>query len=281
MRDPLAFLDRNAGLIILAVLAVVLASWLASCADSGAAPRGSAQDQAAGATARADALTTSAVQAAVEAATKRAHADALTAEAAAHPTEARIAAAADARVAAAAAAAVAKALADQAAAATAAAQTAAELARTERDAEQAAQDYRSWQRLCRLIGLTGVGAGILVGGILSLLVTPRSGILVGLLIASTGVGCHLYGESQAWLPWAVGIAIVLGLLAWALAHWRVGRVGVALSRALDMAEASPREGLATEQDDAKTALAKAIKAAGLKGRFDRLRGTKRDWKAVR
>jgi hypothetical protein len=276
----IAFLDRNAGRIILAVLALCLLAWLVSCADSTAPRDGSAQAQAAGAAARADTLTGSADRAAVDAATKQARADELARQAVERPTVERIAAAADARVEAAAAAAVAKALATQAGAATAAAEHAATLARQERDAETAAQDVRSWQRLCRLVGLIGVGAGVLIGGALGWLVRPRTGVLAGLLIAGTGAICHAYGESQAWLPWSVLAAVVLGLATWALAHWHIGRVGHALSRALDMAEADPREGLASEQDDAKAALAQAIKAAGLKPVYDRLRGPDRAWKSV-
>lgn len=273
----IAMLDRITGWVTLAVLALALLLWLVSCADS-AVPRGSAQDQAAGAAARADTLISSADQAAVDAATKQAHADALTAEAKAAPTEERIAAAANARVEAAAAAAVAKALATQADRATTAAERAARLARVERDEDQAAQDVRSWQRLCRLVGLIGVGTGVLLGGAIGWLVRPRTGILAGLLIAGTGAVCHAYGEAHAWLPWAVLATIILGLVAWALAHWHVGRVGRALSKALDLAEADPHDGLADEQDAAKAALGKALKASGLETLFDRLRGENRDWK---
>lgn len=279
MGDLFSFLDRHAGRILLAVLGLLLLTWLVSCTDS-TAPRGSAQDQAAGAAARADILTISADQAAVDAATKQARADELARQATEHPTAESIATAADARVDAVAAAAVAKALATQAATATAAAERAAKLARDERDEDQAAQDVRSWQRLCRLVGLIGVGVGALVGGAIGWLVRPRTGILAGLLIAGTGAICHSYGQAHAWLPWAVLATIVLGLVAWALAHWQVGRLGRALSKALDLVEADPRDGLAEEQDAAKEALGKAIKAAGLEDVFDRMRGENRDWKAT-
>jgi hypothetical protein len=273
----IAFLDRNAGRILLAVLGLALLLWLVSCADS-TAPRGSAQDQAAGAAARADTLTGSADRAAVDAATKQARAVELARQAEEQPTAARIAAAADARVEAAAAVAVAKALATQAATATAAAERAATLARIERDAELAAADARWMAGVCRLVGLVGVGAGVLVGGFLGWLVRPRTGILAGILIVGTGLACAAYGAALAWLPWAVGATVLLGVVAWALAHWQVGRVGRALSKALDLVEADPRDGLADEQDAAKEALAKAIKAAGLDDVYDRLRGENRDWK---
>lgn len=273
----IAFLDRNAGRIILALLGLALLLLLAACGDA-PPPRGSMQDQAVGAAARADTLTSSADQAAVEAAAKQAHADALTAEAEAAPTDERIAAAANARVEAAAAAAVAKALATQADRATAAAERAAKLARIERDAELAAADARWMAGICRLVGLVGVGAGVLVGGFLGWLVRPRTGILAGILIVGTGLACAAYGAALPWLPWAVGATVLLGVTAWALAHWQVGRVGRALSKALDLVESDPRDGLADEQDAAKEALGKAIKAAGLEDVYDRLRGENRDWK---
>jgi hypothetical protein len=277
----IAFLDRNAGRIILAVLGLCLLAWLVSCADSTTPRDGSAQAQAAGAAARADALTSSADRAAVDAATKQARADELARQATAQPTAERIAAAADARVEAAAAAAVAKALAAQAATATAAAERAATGARLEREAELAAADQRWWVNVCRLVGLVGVGAGVLIGGFLGWLVHPRTGILAGILIVGTGLACAAYGASLPWLPYAVAAVVLLGVTAWALAHWQVGRVGRALSKALDMAEADPRDGLAAEQDAAKEALSKAIKAAGLEDVFERLRGENRDWRAAR
>lgn len=278
----LAWLDRNAGRIlgialVLAALAALLA--LAGCGDV-PPPRGSAQGQAAEATARADSTVRAADAAEIDAAGLDAKAKHLEQQAVQDPTPARIQAAADARVEAASALAVAAALRRQADAAAVAAATAAERARLERESDARAAEDRAWVKLTRLVGLVGVGVGALVGGAIALLVNPRLGILTGLLVAGTGALCSAYGEAYRWLPLALGGGLVLSLVAWALAHYRVGRVGVALSRALDAAEAEPHPDLADEQDQAKAALAKAITAAGLKGRFERLRGGtpgKRTW----
>lgn len=270
----LAWLDHHAGRIlatglILAALAGALA--LAGCGEVPPA-RGSAQDQAAGATARADSTVRAADAAEVDAARLEATAKQLEQRAVQDPTPDRIRAAADARVEAASAQAVATAMRRQADAATIAATDAAKSAQLEREADARAAEDRAWVWITRMVGLVGVGVGALVGGAIALLVNPRLGILAGLLVAGTGALCSAYGAVDRWLPLALLGALVLALVAWALGHWRIGRVGVALSRALDASEADPHPDLADEQDQAKAALAKEIKAAGLQQRFERLRG---------
>ena len=275
----LSWLDRHAGRILAATLLLLGLIALLALAGCGEVPppRGSAQDQAAGATARADTTTRAADAAEIDAATKAATAHELERQAVQDPTPVRIRAAADARVDAAAAQAVATALRRQSAEATSAAQAAAVTARQERDAEARAASDLAWVSLTRWVGLIGVGAGVLLGGLLGWLVTPRLGILTGLLVTGTGLACTAYGASLRWLPLALLVVVVLALVAWALSHWRVGRVGIALSRALDAAESDPHPTLADEIDTAKAELGKAVKAAGLTQRFDKLRGEARTW----
>lgn len=275
----LSWLDRHAGRILavtLLLLGLIALLALVSCGEV-PPPRGSAQDQAAGATARADSTTRAADAAEIDAATKGATAHELERQAVQDPTPERIRAAADARVEAAAAQAVAQALRRQSAEATTAATGAAVAARQEREADARAASDLAWVELTRWVGLIGVGAGVLLGGLLGWLVTPRLGILTGLLVTGTGLACTAYGASIRWLPLALLAAIALALVAWALAHWRIGRVGVALSRALDAAESDPHPTLAAEIDTAKAELGKAVQAAGLESRFEKLRGEARTW----
>ena len=239
--------------------------------------RGSAQENAAGASARAESTAKLADSAEIDAAAKDAAAKELERKAAKDPTPDRIRAADDARVEAASSRAVAEALRRQSSDADNAAKIAAVAARSEREAEARAASDLAWVSITRLVGMVGVGAGVMIGGILAWLVTPRIGALAGLLVASTGIACTAYGASLRWMPLAVLASVVVALVAWAMAHWHAGRVGVALSHALDATESDPHPTMADEINDAKKNLGKAVAASGLAKRFEKLRGSSRTW----
>lgn len=239
-------------------------------------PRGSSQDQAAAAGARADATVHAADAAEVDAAQLQARADELERQAKAQPTEERIKSAADARVAAAAGAATATALRRVADAAAAAARSAAVLAQQERDTEHAAQDYRSWLRLCRVVGLSAVVAGALLGALIGYLTRdPRAAGFAGGALVVTGCLAVAFGPATAWLPWAVPIAGALSLTVWAIAHHHGNRVKVALSRTVDALEGQAVGSV----EAAKKGLHDAIEDAGASMR-KRLRSARAAWKVA-
>lgn len=244
---------------------------LTSCGDN-PPPRGSAQDQAAGAAGRADSTTAAADAAGVAAASAQARADQLERLAVATPTEERIRLAAAARVDADVAVAVARELKRQAEEATAAAERAAGLARQEREAEQRAADDRRWRNLCRWLGLVGVVAGAALGGLLTWFASARVGVPVGATIAGLGLLVAAYGQTVAWLPVALLAAVLAGLAAWGLYHLRALRLNLALSRTVDALEGTA----ATSVMAAKEALGEAVARSGLASQIARKRA---QWKA--
>lgn len=263
---------RRAAAIAPLVLCALL---LAGCGDS-PAPRGSAQDLAIGAAARADSNARAADAAAVDAAKKKAAASALAAAAKAQPTQARIDAAVEAQVDAVAAQAVYDALEHQANEAEAAASKLTEAARIERNADLAAADTRRWLFLCRCIGLAGVGLGALLGGLMVWLVGPKLGVPVGGLIAGTGLLVVAFGSTITWLPIVLAVAVVVGVAAWAIAHRRSLAVGTALSQTLDAVEGRAKVTVA----DAKADLADAVAKSGIAQRIERLRDSWRQPEAA-
>ena len=198
-------------------LLVLAALLIASCAQS-PPPRGSAQDQAASATGRAEASTSAADTAAVDAAAKSAQADALAAQAVKTPTPQLIEAAANARANAMVALAVSSALRRVADSSTAAAVKAAEDARKEREAEAAATDLRRWVSVTRWVGGAAVFLGALVGGALGYLVGPAVGLRAGIILAGSGVAVAAFGSTVRWLPVIVLAAVVLVVAEWFYHH---------------------------------------------------------------
>ncbi len=275
-------------MIRVVIFACLLSIALISCGDQPAARPGTAQATAAGAQARVDAAARAADVAGTDAARLAGEAAAATARAAATGLEDDITAAVEARVRAAQAQAVHVALLQQESTARTAASAAIKAAAAERDAEQAAQDYRSWVRLCRIVGLTAIGGGILIGGLVGwLLERPRTGVGISLLLGAAGSACIAIGPATAWLPWMVGGAAVLALAWWAIGH-RLDRLRAAAelakrelmqgaviagSRAIDAIERDAPHRVSA----AKAALGDAIAVAGLGTTIERLRGPSRDW----
>lgn len=253
---------RRARILFLILCLVVLAS----CGKE-PPPRGSAQDQSARSTARADATAIAADEAGVAAARARARADHLQREAVATPTEQRIRLAVDARLEAEVAEGVAKELKAQAEKATDEAERAAQLAREEREAEQRAADDRRWRILCRWLGLGGLVAGVLLGGVLAYFAGPRVGVPMGALITGTGLLVVAYGATVSWLPLVLAGVVLAGLVAWAIASQRTLRLGMELSRTVDVIEGKAKGTV----KDAKQDLGKALDRSGLRPRFQRLR----------
>jgi hypothetical protein len=247
-------------------LLLALALLLIGCGET-PVPRGSAQDLAVGAAARADSNALAADQAAVEAARAGAAADALEAAAKALPTDERIRAAVAARVEAASSKAVADALQRQADKAADDAQDLTEAARRERNADLQAAEDRRWVFLCRCVGLAGVGAGALLGGLLTWLSGPKLGLPLGSLIVGTGLLVTAYGATITWLPIALAAVVVVAVIVWAIAHSRSLRVGAELSKTVDALEGNASVTVA----EAKESLAKAVGSSGLGKRFTRLR----------
>lgn len=230
-------------------------------------PRGFAQDQAAGATARSEFNAKAADDAALEAARAEGEAAELQHQAETMPTAERIRLAADARVRAASAKAVADASDRLAKAAAEEARKSTEAARQEREADAIAADLRRWVNLCRWFGLAGVAAGALLGGLLCWFVGPKVGVPAGALIAGTGLLVVAFGATVTWLPLALAGTVVVGLLVWAVAHQRTLALGDALSQTVDALEGKAT----TTLDDAKKALGKAVGRSGLKARLTRAR----------
>lgn len=250
---------------------IVAVLFLVGCGDH-PAPRGSAQDLAAGAAARAQSNARAADAAGVEAARLRANADALSAAAKAQPTEERIAAAVAAQVEAASAEAVRDALRKQATEANDQAIAAAKRGSDERAADQAAADTRQWVFICRCIGLGAVAAGALLGGILVWFSGPTLGVPVGGLITGTGLLVVGFGQTVTWLPLVAGAAVAAGVVLWVIVHGRTLAVTASLSQTVDALEGKAKTSVA----DAKSALAAAVAKSGMAKRIERLRGT---WRA--
>jgi hypothetical protein len=265
-----------------------LAFWLlfgiavASCARSTPTPApGTAQASAAGAQARVEAAAIASDAAGGDAARLAGEAAAATARATATGRQEDIAAAVDARVRAAAAQAVHTALLQQETSARTAATAAAKLAADERTAEQAAQDYRSWVRLCRWVGGAAIVGGFLIAAVLAWATkNPRAGLWPGGILSSAGALVVALGPATAWLPWLVAVAVTIAVIWWAAGHRleriakeRAAAAALAGSRAVDAIE---RE-IGPKAKDAKRALGTAINAAGLADLVEQRRGTARDW----
>lgn len=224
MIQALAWCDRHLraallGILALLALAILVVSTLAGCAQP-APIRGSAQDQAASATARAASLAASADAAEVAAATKHAAAQELETAAHRQPTPERLERAAEATSAARIADAVAAALRAAHARANAEAQSAAVLASSERQAEDAAKDLRRWQRITRAAGTLGVAGGCLLGAVLGWLISVRVGVYAGAVLVCTGLLVAAYGSTNAWSPGAVLVALAAVMGTWAWHHRR-------------------------------------------------------------
>ena len=276
-----AWIDQHAGTIAIIVAAIILALFLVACGEPLPPRDGSAQAASAGAQARATAAATRADQAGVEAARLAGEAAAAEEKAKATRTQADIDAAVAARVAAVAAQAVHAALTDQEHAATALAEEATKKAEQERQAEQAAQDYRSWVRLCRLVGSAGIVGGFLLAAVIAWATKDlTAGRWPGLILAGAGALTITLGPATAWMPWLVGAATAVSVIWWAIGH-RLERkarelaaaAAIAGSRAVDAVE---RE-VTAKARDAKTELAARLKGAGLLDLVEERRGPDRDW----
>jgi membrane protein implicated in regulation of membrane protease activity len=247
----------------------LLAALLLVAAGCGEDPpkRGSAQDQAANASGRAAANAEAADSAHVAAASARAAADQLEKEALAHPSAEAIHKAADARVDAAAKEAVDRALQDTSRKATEEAERAAKLAATERAKDDEAADFRRWVYQCRLFGLAGVAAGVLLGGLLAWLVSPKLGAPLGAIIVTVGLMVIAFGQTVTWLPLVLALAIIAGLVVWALAHSRTLAVTTQLSKTVDTLEGNTAEAVG----DVKDKLGAAVKRSWVGARLARAR----------
>jgi hypothetical protein len=277
----LAWLDQHAGTIAIIVALAILAGFLVSCGDNPPPRDGSAQATAAGAQARASAAATRADQAGQEYARLAGEAAAAEAKAKATGVQADIDAAVAARVAAVAAEAVHVALRGQEADAARAAREATKQAQDEHAAEQAAQDYRSWVRLCRLVGGAGILGGFLVAAALAWATKSlTAGRWPGLILAGAGALVIALGPATAWMPWLVAAAAALSLAWWGISHramttvaTRAAAAAVAGSRAVDAVE---RE-VPAKAKDAKIEFAARLKGAGLSDHVEASRGPGRDW----
>lgn len=253
--------------LMLATLLAILAVLLCSCGSTKPAI-GSAVEFSAGANARAESTTLAADAAAIDAAAKAARSSELERLAREQPTQLRIDAAVAARLDAATSRAVADALASTAAAAKKAAEDAQEKAAAERITTAKAEATASWLYLCRLIGLVGVAAGALLGG---LLVWFTKGLMpgapVGGIIAGTGLLVVAFGQTVTWLPVALAAVVVGGLILWAILHARAIKVGTALSHALDTVRGETMETV----DDALAAVGATVKRSGMAGRLKKAR----------
>ena len=276
-----AWLDQHAGTIAIIVAAIILALFLASCGDNPPPRDGSAQATAAGAQARASAAATRADQAGQESARLAGEAAAAEARAKATGVQTDIDAAVTARVAAVAAEAVHVALRGQETAADLSARAATKLAQDEHAAELAAQDYRSWVRLCRLVGSAAIVGGFLLAAVIAWATKDlTAGRWPGLILASAGALVIAIGPATAWMPWLVAAAAAISTGWWAINHRldhlareRAAAAAIAGSRAVDAVE---RE-IAPKARDAKTALANSLHAAGLSDVVAARRGPGRDW----
>lgn len=286
--------------------AILLSALLAlsACAEA-PPPRGTAQSRAVAVEARAvaadeaaDAAEMEAAQAAGDEARAAELAELAEARAVATPTADLIGRAAAARLALAEARAAARSTQVRALALRERADSAAEriadavrAAGDERQAEDAAAQERWWRGVGIAAGFAGLAAGVLLGGLVAwLLKLPRQGAALGALVAAAGLSCLLLAYA---LPYAGAVLLSLGGIAVALLiaaawwAWRhrsdlaQGRADLALataaSRALDAAEAEPRDGLREVQDAAKRALGAAVDAAGRRTQLDLLRGPDRMW----
>lgn len=252
--------------IVLIVAGLMLCLW--GCGSSAEPARGSASEHAASVNARAETTALASDQAHVEAAAKDGKARALEDAAKRDPTPARIEAAVAARVEAASATAVANALAKVAGYSAAASRAASIDARKEREADAASADLRQWVWFCRIIGLVGVVAGGVLGGLLCwIFKSALPGAPVGAGIAGLGLLVVAFGQTVTWLPLVLGGAFVLGLGLWALKHVRGQAVSVALSRTVDALNGEASVTVA----EAKDKLGKAVSRAGLQDFFDRVR----------
>lgn len=201
------------------LLIAIVAMALGGCNDP--VIRGSAQEHAAGVEVRARSSATAADQAEVEAARADALARLLGEQASKEPTAARIDAAAKALADARVSAAIATVLRRQATAYASEVTQAEAAARLERQQEADAAAYRSWKRLCDLLGLGALVAGIVVGAIVARYFTVRAGLWAGGVLAGTGCVVVAFGPATSWLPWAVPLAAGLAIGIWAIAHHRL------------------------------------------------------------
>lgn len=275
------WIDQHAGTIAIIVAAAILALFLVACGDTPQPRDGSAQAGAASAQARASNAATRADAAGADAARLAGAAAAAEAKAKATGVKADIDAAVAARVAAVAAQAVHEALRDQEHAATAAADEATRKAEQAYQIEQAAQDYRSWLRLCRLVGAAGIVGGFLLAAAIAWATKDlTAGRWPGLILASAGALVIALGPATAWMPWLVAVAAAVSMAWWGIHHRATTHVAtsyaaaaVAGSRAVDAVE---RE-LPAKAKAAKQHLADRLAAAGLTDHIEASRGPARDW----
>ncbi len=266
-------------------MSLLLILLLVGCGES-SPPRGSAQDQAADAQARAETTRQAADIATVDAAKAKADADAARrrsqeadSAAVATPTADLIENAAKARIEAtraeeraAAAQAVAQALDEVAVKADRAATAKATDARTERDAESTAAETRHWVWICRMVGLIGLLFGGLIGGLLCWVNKSASpGLPLGAGLVTLGLLVVAFGQTITWLPMVLAAAVVAALVLWAWRHAGSNRLVVNLSHVVDAVEGKAKATI----DQAKATLPTALKRAGMTARIKRLRGA---WK---
>lgn len=99
------------------------------------------------------------------------------------------------------------------------AKEATEQADTERIQQQKADEVLWWTRITQIVGALGIGAGILLGGVVGYVTqSARSGIALGGLIAAAGFGVATYGALAPWMILVLGFLILGGLIAWFAVH---------------------------------------------------------------
>lgn len=166
----------------------------------------------------------------------------------------------------------------------AAADEAAKKAEQERQTEQTAQDYRSWVRLCRLVGSAGILGGFLVFAVMAWATkTLTAGRWPGLILAGAGALVITLGPATAWMPWLVAVAAAVAVAWWAIGHRldrlareRARAAAIAGSRAIDATEKMPID----QAKAAKKAFADHLQAAGVADEVKALRGSDRLWSCL-
>lgn len=98
-------------------------------------------------------------------------------------------------------------------------------------------ELKTWKTWTRWIGLAGVALAVLLGGVLSWLISPRVGIPAALILAGTALAVLGFGAALRWLPAVLGAVLSMGLAAWALYHHRARQALAATARIVDTIEA--------------------------------------------
>lgn len=197
-------------------LALII-STLSGCANT--APPGSAQSMAITDQARANTIKDEALNAHLKAADDTAKAAALQEIALRTKIQSDIDKAVAAQVEASEANAIAVALDAAGAKANQDAVEATEAAATERIQQQKADEILWWTRITQIVGALGIGAGILLGGVVGYVTkSVRGGIALGGLIAAAGFGVATYGALAPWMILVLGFLILGGLIAWFAVH---------------------------------------------------------------